>query len=422
MITYAAVTMCALLQGLDQRGLRHTAPLSEHVRLSVAADKGAYYPGELLRLTIAAENTSDSPIQGWFSLALYKGDVRVFYRRAGGTFVEFEGLLRKGLYGGRGPRTLKPKEKVTTLAEIAVTNLPSGRRAFILDATGSYEFKATYIDTPEDPVNGLLESEVVTVDVIEPSSSEREARAAYSSNLAYVAVSDPDYNVISAAEIEAAAEFIRRFPESRYTAPVKAGLRRWWRLRKHHAGMTTQERSLGQRLFPDDIGPVVGAVAVPPVLRMTAERNLVPITVKLDAMDDKDADPVVKLLSVSCDDQCEPAIDIGNAALDTDDRLIELRAARRGEGARVYTIQYSAEDAAGNKGTATTRVIVEPDPTAAARTAREWSSGITYRPGEVVLRNKETWMCVIGHRSATDVAPSRQVLGLWMKLEPPSAR
>src|SRR6266496_2816513 len=62
-------------------------------------------------------------------------------------------------------------------------------------------------------------------------------------------------------------------------------------------------------------------------------------------------------------DACDPALDMEGADYGTDDRQFEVRSERKGTSSsgRTYTIKYSAEDASGNKGTATTTVTVRHD-------------------------------------------------------------
>jgi len=89
----------------------------------------------------------------------------------------------------------------------------------------------------------------------------------------------------------------------------------------------------------------------------------VPITVTVQASDDTDAHPSVKLVSITCDDACDPALDIVGADYGTDDRQFEVRSERKGTSSsgRTYTMTYSAEDASGNKSTVTTTVTVPHD-------------------------------------------------------------
>jgi hypothetical protein len=110
--------------------------------------------------------------------------------------------------------------------------------------------------------------------------------------------------------------------------------------------------------------------STPPTLRVGAapsslwppNHKLVPVSVSLTVSDDTDPHPTVKLVSITCDDDCNPAQDVAGATFNTDDRGFEVRSERTGTGSgRTYTITYSAEDASGNRATATTTVTVPHD-------------------------------------------------------------
>lgn len=119
------------------------------------------------------------------------------------------------------------------------------------------------------------------------------------------------------------------------------------------------------RLALEEVGDTT-----PPMLELTASpstlwppnHELVSVTVTVDVTDDADPSPTVKLLSVTCDDACNPSHDIVGATLNADDRLFQLRATRKGGGSgRTYLITYSAKDAAGNTTSKTTVVRVPHD-------------------------------------------------------------
>ena len=108
----------------------------------------------------------------------------------------------------------------------------------------------------------------------------------------------------------------------------------------------------------------------PPSLRVAASpwalgppsHRLEPVSVSVQISDDQDPRPRVKLISITCDDGCVPANDVGGADYGTDDRAFELRSERKGsKTGRTYTITYEARDAAGNKTTATTTLAVPHD-------------------------------------------------------------
>ena len=101
---------------------------------------------------------------------------------------------------------------------------------------------------------------------------------------------------------------------------------------------------------------------VTPATLWPPNHKLVPVTVAVTVRDDTDPTPAVKLLSITCDDQCDADGDIVGAALGSDDREFELRAERRGAGkGRTYAITYLATDAAGNEAKAMTTVVVPHD-------------------------------------------------------------
>jgi hypothetical protein len=112
----------------------------------------------------------------------------------------------------------------------------------------------------------------------------------------------------------------------------------------------------------DTTAPTLQVAASPSSL-WPPDHKLVPITVTVQASDDTDPHPTVKLVSITCNDACDPALDVVGAKYGTDDRQFEVRAERKGTSSsgRTYTIKYSAEDASGNKGTATTTVTVRHD-------------------------------------------------------------
>ena len=88
---------------------------------------------------------------------------------------------------------------------------------------------------------------------------------------------------------------------------------------------------------------------------------LVPVTASISVSDLCDPSPVVKLLSITSN---EPLVtgDIQDAAFNTDDRALRLRATRAGAGSgRIYTVTYQATDHSGNSVRATAQVFVPHD-------------------------------------------------------------
>jgi hypothetical protein len=111
-----------------------------------------------------------------------------------------------------------------------------------------------------------------------------------------------------------------------------------------------------------DTTPPHLSVSAQPASLWPPNGNLVPVAIALSVSDDQDPNPAVSLVSITCDDACNPGEDIVDASTGTDDRHFQLRARRRGAAqGRTYTIKYRARDAGGNLASATTTVVVPHD-------------------------------------------------------------
>jgi endo-1,4-beta-xylanase len=104
-----------------------------------------------------------------------------------------------------------------------------------------------------------------------------------------------------------------------------------------------------------DITPPVLTVSVTPNMLMEPNHKLVDISASITVVDECDANPQVKLVSISSDEtdnglgDGETSRDIQDADIGTDDHTFRLRNERSGLGdGRVYTIVYEASDASGN--------------------------------------------------------------------------
>ena len=96
--------------------------------------------------------------------------------------------------------------------------------------------------------------------------------------------------------------------------------------------------------------------------------KMVDITANITVTDACDAQPTVKLVSITSNEPANStgdgntSPDIAGATLGTDDRAFQLRAERKGNGqGRVYTVTYSAQDASGNTAQQMATVTVAHD-------------------------------------------------------------
>lgn len=110
----------------------------------------------------------------------------------------------------------------------------------------------------------------------------------------------------------------------------------------------------------DTLPPIIG-VAATPARVWPPNGQMVAVSVDVNASDETDPNPVVKLLSVTCN-ECA-AEDVSGATVGTDDRSFFVRAKRLGQQktGRVYTATYQATDAAGNAATAKATITVPHD-------------------------------------------------------------
>lgn len=112
----------------------------------------------------------------------------------------------------------------------------------------------------------------------------------------------------------------------------------------------------------DTVPPSIQVVMTPNVL-WPPNRRMVEVEANIAVSDNADPNPIVKLVSVTCNECEDVASDIQGAELGTDDRRFQLKADRIGhrkEG-RVYTVIYSATDIAGNTATAQATVTIPHD-------------------------------------------------------------
>ena len=114
---------------------------------------------------------------------------------------------------------------------------------------------------------------------------------------------------------------------------------------------------------PSDTTPPTLSVTLSPAVVWPPNHKLVAINAAINVSDDTDPNPAVRLVSITCNEPIDPAADIADAAFGTYDRQFSLRADRTGQRkeGRVYTVTYSATDAAGNRTTATATVTIPHD-------------------------------------------------------------
>lgn len=350
-----------------QPPFRHLTPLRDSVKLVLTTDRDSYYPGELFSIRIVATNISGQPVEGYFTFSTVMGDAELLHASPGSVLQPISGLIHhteQGPLRSRGRREiLQPGKSSAGTLVVSVTDpwkRPPNVGDAILQGIGTHRLSFRYADTREP--NGVLEAETITVEVVSPPDEEAAAAAAYTPSFGYIAQLDWGEGFLSLPLQAAAEEFIQNFPNSRYTPPLKSGLRNWLEYRRRGPDLTNDdEKARLERLKTADSIPPTLSVSPTVATIWPPNRAMVLVGINATVSDNSGGIPVVKLVSITCDDSCNSA-DIAEAAFGTDDRAFKLRADRTGGGkGRTYTITYEATDASGNKATATTTVIVPHD-------------------------------------------------------------
>ncbi|MBE9516252.1 MAG: hypothetical protein IME93_04680 [Proteobacteria bacterium] len=114
---------------------------------------------------------------------------------------------------------------------------------------------------------------------------------------------------------------------------------------------------------PGDTLPPTLSVTVSPDTIWPPNHKMVDVAATVTVQDDQDANPVVKLVSIVCNECDVTEDDVDGAVFGTDDRNFAVRAERTGQRkeGRVYTVIYSATDVAGNSATTEATVTIPHD-------------------------------------------------------------
>jgi hypothetical protein len=128
---------------------------------------------------------------------------------------------------------------------------------------------------------------------------------------------------------------------------------------------------VSSKLSVSDIPPIENSDITPPVIAIEFVPNilwppnnkLVSVSAMVAVTDNVDNSPVVKLVSITCNDECDLSNDISDASFGESDFDFKVRATRQGRDklGRVYTVTYSALDRAGNYSERSADIIVPHD-------------------------------------------------------------
>jgi hypothetical protein len=227
----------------DLRLPTYETPLRDHVTLGLLNERPRYSVHEPLPLRLIATNQSATPVRGYFLLSPATWRSEVYYRLNRSRFTRL-GYLNEDADTVEPFRTLRVTEEVAIEFVLA---FDPARNQFVLDSPGSYEFKVLYRDAPEQP-NAVLESNIVSLDVVDISGSNQQALASYSKELALIAQQDPRRWPTTADTVKKALAFIEEFPDSPYTEHLRRGVRQTLEFRVVTNQATGEERWLLNQL------------------------------------------------------------------------------------------------------------------------------------------------------------------------------
>jgi hypothetical protein len=113
--------------------------------------------------------------------------------------------------------------------------------------------------------------------------------------------------------------------------------------------------------LPDTTPPNISVTLTPNII-WPPNPKMVKVLASISVQDNRDPNPIVRLVNITCNEVIVPSQDI-IAALRTDARTFFVRAERTGKrkDGRVYTVTYSATDASGNTSIATATITIPHD-------------------------------------------------------------
>jgi len=351
----------AMEMDIPPGAIRHHSPLAAEVALVLSSDKAIYVPGEGILFTLEARSVVDFPIRAGLMLDPRFGNAVLLWRKgAAGTFAEVPLMERREEIGTGPLRPLEPGAARRFSFKVAIGDKFSLPYRAILEDPGTYEFKVNYADTAQDP-NGLLESNNLGFTVVAATGDDLRALVALTPEIRCF-LESPIGCFVPPTAVMSADQFLRAHGSSIYAATIRYGLRGFLGPRIRTRQATNEEVSVWERHFAGgNVAPPTLSLSPTPATLWPPNRQLTPVFVNITATDDSGI-PAVVLISIACDDSCDPVRDIAEAAFGTDDRTFKLRADRTGGGkGRTYTIVYEATNAAGRKTRATTIVTVPHD-------------------------------------------------------------
>lgn len=227
--------------------------IAEAVELRLVSDRGTYYVGEPVRLTLTIENRSETPVFGYLWLQPYlPKNLRssaLLYCRGDDACVEFLGRIPNVelIELNVSPRPLAPGSQEQSRFAAALN--PENQH-LVLDVPGDYEFRwVTWgiheCDGVSTRVRGKELGASAFVRVLPVPKEEHEAFEYYSKNqLGELAQFDRAYSKERPEWRVTARTMLERYPNSIYAAAIHGGFLDVLEIAALQGRVTPEERGL----------------------------------------------------------------------------------------------------------------------------------------------------------------------------------
>ena len=230
-VLLAVVALLALASLRGPVGGPVQSPASQ-LSFTIMAEKAKLLVGEPLKLTMQVRNETKDALQLWFSLSFgCAHDLSVGISSDGGkTFQPYTSMAMLNAQEKLcvpAPFTLKPGEerKGEEFISFHVASFDPATKVegdFAFPKAGKYQIKMTL--TPR-PLPGVLESNIIEVEVVEPEGKDKEALAFIVDNqLKPFLTPEAELFPVTDETVQKLQEFLEKFPESTYAPYVRLGL------------------------------------------------------------------------------------------------------------------------------------------------------------------------------------------------------
>lgn len=243
-------------------------PTSAIVEMTVVPDKTCYFVGEPMVLVLHTRNVSTSRIYAPYKIDLHQPRA---LRRIDLALCDVADSCRDIQSVVKNPALYEETNFEIDLHPLAPGHTTPAARfvvvadaaaRLVLDAPGQYRLRVTRWGSATDPhghtpqAEWQVSSQTPVIRVVAPPAHERDALASYQHpEILALAERPGTLRGLGSVGIEAALEFLRKYPSSLYVTPIVDGLKVALPLRAMEKNATEAEREayemLKRKEFPD---------------------------------------------------------------------------------------------------------------------------------------------------------------------------